>query len=157
MKAEMLFKKLGLMIVYYFMISIVDTFASSVFSSHTMGFFTGVAVAAIATYALRKGYIHNFNTLQEKRDEYNALTIKDKIIKVLRSPHFGIEMILCVLTTILFMLIPHVPMGMSYFFAIFYVTAAHRLLYIPLALGFVVLDIALWIWAYTKSYGKKKY
>ncbi len=157
MTFEMLFKKLGLMTVFYFMISIVDTLASSVFSSYTMGFLCGFAVAWVATYALRKAYVQSLNTLQEKRDEYNALALKDKVKRVLKMPQFGLDMVLLILATIVFMLIPRVPMGMSYFFGMFYVTVAHRLLYIPFAIGFVLIDIAVWVLAYRKAYMKKKY
>ncbi|MBQ3230720.1 MAG: hypothetical protein IJB49_06840 [Clostridia bacterium] len=145
-------KKFGLMIVYYFLLSLIDSLAAMLSPNPFFSFsVTAVALCVIA-YAFRKALIHKLNYTQEQRDEYNAC-FKNKALKIIKSPQFIAEMIMIAFITLVFMLIPRIAIGLSAMFQVLYINRAAMLIF---TLLYVVIDFVIWLLAYRSSFKPKK-
>ncbi len=149
-----IFKKIGFVIIYYFLASIIDQIFMAFFGITFISFvFTAISIC-IMSCAFRSAQITNMNYLQEWRDNYKS-SFKKKFKQIVSSLDFKVEIIMGTIVILLFTLIPRVALGACYFF--FDLMMYNRFLmfvFIPL---FVVVNFLIWYFAYERAFRKKKY
>ena len=149
------FKKLGSVVIYYFLASLIDQIAMTFFGNEFVSLFIAAASITVISCYLRKAEIIKRNYLQEQGDEYNR-SFKSRFEHIVSGLDFKVEAVIGVIVAILFGVIPSLATGVSLGFIIFYMALGpfSALLYIAL---FIIIDFFIWYFAYYLSFRKKKY
>lgn len=145
-------KKFGIFIVFYFLLSAIDSLVELIYPNPYFTFGVTMIALCIMAFALKKAYVFKLNYTQEQRDDYNS-SFKKKFLTIVKSYQFISEMIVIAFATILFMLIPRIAVGISYFFLILYDARAMMLLF---AVIYIIFDFAIWYLAYKSCFKPKK-
>lgn len=145
-------KKIGFLIVFYFLLSLIDSLAAMFYPEPVFTFGVTAVVLCVIAFALRKPYIVKLNYTQEQRDEFNS-SFKKQFLTIVKSYQFISEMIVIAFVSLVFMLIPRVAVGMSDFFRILYETPAMMILF---AIIYIIFDFAIWYLAYKSCFKPKK-
>lgn len=150
-----IFKKLGFVVLYYLLASLIDQIFVMFFANTFISFLlTAFSICTISCY-LRKAEIIKRNYLQEQRDKYNE-SFKTKFNHIISQLDFKVEIVIGAISCIILGVIPRIAMGACYFFLEMYAycRAWCILIYVPL---FVLADFFIWYFAYHSSFKKKKY
>ena len=110
-----IFKKIGFVIIYYFLASIIDQIFMAFFGITFISFVLTAISICIMSCACRSAQITNMNYLQEWRDNYKS-SFKNKFKQIVSSLDFKVEIIIGTIVILLFTLIPRVALGACYFF-----------------------------------------
>ena len=148
-----IFKKLGFVIVYYLLASLLDQifmmFTGHIYISFLL---TALCISTISMY-LRNAEIIKRNYLQEQRDGFSK-SFETKFKHIVNALDFKVECIIGTIVCLLFTAMPRLAEGACYAFAIIGVNRLFGLVLIPL---FVIVNFLVWYGAYHKSFKKKKY
>ncbi len=150
-----IFKKIGFVIVYYFLASLIDQILMMFFGNvYVTLVLTALCISVISCY-LRRADIIKRNYLQEQRDEYNK-SFKSRFTHIVSDFDFKVELIIGTVVALLIGLIPRLAMGACYGFVYIYALLGPFtvLLYIPL---FAIINFLIWYFAYRGCFKKKKY
>lgn len=150
-----IFKKIGFVIVYYFLASLIDQILMMFFGNEIVSLILTALCISIISLNLRKVDIVKRNYLQEQRDEYNK-SFKTQFTHIVSDLNFKVESVIGCVVALLIGLIPRVAMGACWGFLTLYTLLGPFvvLVYIPL---FLIINFFIWYFAYRGCFKKKKY
>ncbi len=150
-----IFKKIGFVLVYYFLASLIDQILIMFFGNEIINLILTVLCISVISCYLRKADIIKRNYLQEQRDEYNK-SFNSRFTHIVSDLDFKVEAVIGIVVAILLGLIPRIAMGACFGFLTFYALLGPFvvLVYIPL---FLIINFFIWYFAYHSSFKKKKY
>ncbi len=150
-----IFKKIGFVIVYYFLASLIDQILMMFFGNEIVSLILTALCISIISLNLRKVDIVKRNYLQEQRDEYNK-SFKSQFTHIVSDLDFKVESVIGCVVALLIGLIPRVATGACWGFLTLYMLLGPFvvLVYIPL---FLIINFFIWYFAYRGCFKKKKY
>lgn len=150
-----IFKKIGFVIIYYFLASLMDQILMMFFGNEIISLILTVLCISVISCYLRKADIIKRNYLQEQRDEYNK-SFNSRFTHIVSDLDFKVEVVIGIVVAILLGLIPRVATGACWGFLTLYMILGPFviLVYIPL---FLIINFFIWYFAYHSSFKKKKY
>lgn len=148
-----IFKKIGFVVVYYLLASIVDQISMLYTGNIYVSFVISALCICATSVVLRNAQIIKRNYNQEQRDEYSK-SFKSKFTHIVNALDFKVETTIGTVVCLIFIAIPRVASGACYAFLIIGNNRLYGLALIPL---FVIANFMIWYVAYYKSFRKKKY
>ncbi len=148
-----IFKKIGFVVVYYFLASLIDQILMLYTGNIYVSFVLTSLCICTSSVVLRNAQIIKQNYHQEQRDEYSK-SFKTKFKHIVSSLDFKVETVIGVVVCLIFIAIPRLASGACYAFGLISVNRLYGVALIPL---FIITNFIIWYVAYYKSFKKKKY
>ena len=146
------FGKLGMVVAYYFMASIIDQVFMMVFGNEFVSFIFTMLCICGASCAVRCAKIHGKEITKAQRDYFRS-GFKNKFRYVWKQKDIAIALILGFIVCLVFTAIPRLATGSCYMFFHLYSAPYIMAIIFPLFAG---ADFLVWIWAYYTAFRTKK-